>query len=103
MVCSTITYWFGEQASGQASGQVSGTASGIVSRPIQLLINMIAEGSYGISDLQKMLNISSRRYIRESMLNPAIEAGYVLRAYPDQLSHPQQRYYLSEMGLKLVK
>ena len=36
-------------------------------------------------------------------LSPAIEGGYVLRAYPDKPNHPNQRYYLSEKGLKLVK
>jgi len=53
--------------------------------------------------LQKKLNISSRRYVRINMLNPAIEGGYVLRAYPDKPNHPNQRYYLSEKGLKQVK
>ena len=37
------------------------------------------------------------------ILNPAIDGGYVLRSYPDKPSHPKQRYYLSEKGLKLVK
>lgn len=125
LVSSTITYRIDEQAtvqvSGQASGQVSGTVhdieqtvnqgigqtaeqvSGTVSEPVQLLINTIRERAFGISDLQVRLKIKSRRYIHESMLTPAIEGGYVLRAYPEKPSHPQQRYYLSEKGLKLVK
>ena len=96
-----------EQAGGTVSGTVSGTAGGTaggtVSEPVQLLINTIRERAFGISDLEIRLKIKSRRYIRESMLTPAIEGGYVLRAYPDKPSHPQQRYYLSEKGLKLVK
>ena len=131
LVCSTITYWFGEQAgeqasdqpgdqamvqargtaSGtageqareQASGTASGIASGIVDGPVQLLINTIRERAFSISELQNRLKIKSRRYIHESMLTPAIEGGYVLRADPDKPSHPNQRYYLSEKGLKLVK
>ena len=133
LVSSTITYRIGKQAtvqvSGQASsqvsgtvhdieqtvnqgigqtveqvsGQASGTVSGTVSEPVQLLINTIRERAFGISDLQVRLKIKSRRYIHESMLTPAIEGGYVLRAYPEKPSHPQQRYYLSEKGLKLVK
>ena len=47
--------------------------------------------------------MTSRRYVRVNILNPAIKDGYVLRAYPDQPKHPKQRYYLSEKGLKLVK
>ena len=111
LVCSTITYWLGEQAGeqpsdqvgGQDSGTVSGIVSGIVNSPVQLLINTIRERAFSISELQKRLGIKSRRYIHESMLTPAIEGGYVLRAYPDKPSHPNQRYYLSEKGLKLVK
>ena len=53
--------------------------------------------------LMKKLKMTSRRYVRVNMLNPAIEGGYVLRAFPDKPNHPQQRYYLSEKGLKLVK
>ena len=37
------------------------------------------------------------------MLTPAINSGYVLRSYPDKPSHPKQRYYLSEKGLKQVR
>lgn len=106
-VSSTITYWFGEQASdqvsGTAGGTAGGTASGTVSEPVQLLINTIGEGVLGISELQNRLKIKSRRYIHESMLAPSIEGGYVLRSYPDKPSHPKQRYYLSEKGLKHVQ
>ena len=107
LVSSTITYWFGEQVSGIVGGIVSGTVSGTagdtVREPVQLLINTIGERVLGINDLQIRLKIKSRRYIHESMLTPAIEGGYVLRSYPDKPSHPKQRYYLSEKGLKFVK
>ena len=131
LVSSTITYWVGEQDSGQVGGQAGGTVSGItndqvsdqvsdqagdqagdqvsgivsgtVSEPVQLLINTIGERVFGISELQNRMKIKSRRYIHEVMLTPAINSGYVLRSYPDKPSHPKQRYYLSEKGLKLVK
>ena len=114
LVCSTITYWFGEQASDQArvqagdqpSDQVSDQPSDQVSdQPsdqVQKVINCIRDNVFTMSGLQKKLNISSRRYVRINMLNPAIEGGYVLRAYPDKPNHPNQRYYLSEKGLKFV-
>ena len=99
LVSSTITYWFGEQTGGQAGGQ----AGGQVSDQVQALINTIRDKAYSISELQKRLDIKSRRYVREEMIMPAIESGYVLRSYPDKPKHPNQRYYLSEKGLKLVK
>ena len=95
LVCSTVTYWFSGQASEQASEQVS--------EQVQILVNAIRENVYSMFDIQRRLNISSRRYVLVEMLTPAIEQGYVLRAYPDKPRHPKQRYYLSEKGLKLVK
>ena len=111
LVCSTVTYWFSDQASGQASGQageqVSEQAGEQVSEQaseqVQILVNAIRENVYSMFDIQRRLNISSRRYVLVEMLAPAIEQGYVLRAYPDKPRHPKQRYYLSEKGLKLVK
>ncbi len=107
LVCSTVTYWFNDRASGQASEQVSEQvseqASGQVSEQVQILVNAIRENVYSMFDIQRRLNISSRRYVLVEMLTPAIEQGYVLRAYPDKPRHPKQRYYLSEKGLKLVK
>lgn len=107
LVSSTITYWFsgkaGGMVSGIAGGIVDGIVDGIVSDPVMLLINAIGERAFGISELQTQLKIKSRRYIHEAMLTPAIEGGYILRSYPDKPSHPKQRYYLSEKGLKLIK
>lgn len=99
LVCSTVTYWFSDQANDQASDQ----ASEQVSEQVQILVNAIRENVYSMFDIQRRLNISSRRYVLVEMLTPAIEQGYVLRAYPDKPRHPKQRYYLSEKGLKLVK
>lgn len=115
LVSSTITYWFGEQdskhvgeqdsgqAGGYASGQAGGQAGGYVSGQVQQLIDCIRDNVYSISEIQQRLGIKSRRYVREEMIVPAIEGGYVLRSYPDNLKHPKQRYYLSEKGLKLVQ
>ena len=99
LVCSTITYWFGDQLSDQPSDQVSDQPSD----QVQKVLNCIRDNVYTMNILLKKLGISSRRYVRINMLNPAIEGGYVLRAYPEKPNHPNQRYYLSEKGLKLVK
>lgn len=103
LVCSTITYWFGEQVKEQVMVQPMVQASDQASDQVYKVINCIRDNVYTMAMLQKKLKISSRRYVRINMLNPAIEGGYVLRAYPDKPNHPNQRYYLSEKGLKLVK
>ena len=68
LVCSTVTYWFSEQ----------------VSEQVQILVNAIRKNVYSMCDIQRRLNISSRWYVLVEMLTPAIEQGYVLRAYPDK-------------------
>ena len=111
LVCSTITYWFGEQAGGQGSGQAGDqpkeqarVQAGVQAKEqVQRLVNVIREDAYTVSDLLRLLHLTGRRNFVENYLKPAIEEGYVLRAYPDKPKHPNQRYYLSEKGLKLVK
>jgi hypothetical protein len=107
LVSSTITYWIGDHVSGQAGGYVGGQVgdqvSDQVSDQVQRLINIIRDRVFTMEVLMKKLKMTSRRYVRVNILNPAIKDGYVLRAYPDKPSHPKQRYYLSEKGLKLVK
>lgn len=103
LVCSTITYWFGEQASGQAGEQPSEQAGEQPSEQVQQLVNTIRENVLTMFDIQVRLKIKSRSFVQMKLLRPAIEGGYVLRAYPDKPNHPNQRYYLSEKGLKWVK
>lgn len=111
LICSTITYWFGEQVSDQQRGQARGQAREQVGEQakeqakeqVQRLVNVIREGTYTLSALLRLLHLKGRRNFLTNYLNPAIEGGYVLRAYPDKPNHPNQRYYLSEKGLKLVK
>ena len=115
LVCSTITYWFGEQdmvqpivqarvqAGGTVSEQPSEQAGEQAGEQVQQLINTIRENVLTMFDIQVRLKIKSRSFVQMKLLRPAIEGGYVLRAYPDKPNHPNQRYYLSEKGLKLVK
>lgn len=74
MVSSTITYWFGKQTGGYASGQ----AGGYVSGQVQQLIDCIRDNVFSLGEIQQRLGIKSRRYVREEMIVPAIEGGYVL-------------------------
>ncbi len=70
---------------------------------VQRLVNAIREDTFTFSDILKRLHLKGRNNVVVNYLKPAIEGGYVLRAYPDKPNHPQQRCYLSEKGLKLVK
>ncbi len=79
--------------------QVSDQAS----EQVRNIVRCIGDSILTMADIQKKLNIASRRYVRIEILTPAINQGYVMRAYPDSPRHPKQRYYLSEKGLKLAE
>ncbi|MBR5653300.1 MAG: hypothetical protein IKX22_04395 [Prevotella sp.] len=70
---------------------------------LQRLVNAIKEDACTVSEIIRRLQLKGRNNVVVNYLKPAIEGGYVLRAYPDKPNHPNQRYYLSEKGLKLVK
>ena len=89
----------GEQVSDQAGDQAGDQAS----EQVRNIVRCIGDSILTMADIQKKLNIASRRYVRIEILTPAINQGYVLRAYPDSPRHPKQRYYLSEKGLRLAE
>lgn len=91
------------QTDSQENSEVRGADRGIAGEQVQMLVNAIREDTVMMFMIQKRLNNASRSFIQMKMLKPAIAQGYVLRAFPDKPSHPKQRYYLSEKGLKLVK
>lgn len=99
LISSTITYWFGEQVMEQPREQPREQPK----EQVQRLVNVIREDSYTLSEILKKLHLQGRRHVYMSFIKPAIEGGYVLRAYPDKPNHPKQRYYLSEKGLKLIE
>ena len=122
LVSSTITYWFGKRLSEQGSDQANNTdiqqnnGNGATEREqageqareqareqVQKLVNVIREDVVTFPEILKRLGLSGKRNALMNYLKPAIEQGYVLRAFPDKPNHPKQRYYLSEEGLKLVK
>ena len=107
LVSSTITYWFGEQASDQPREQamVQPIVQAMVQprEQVQRLVNVIREDACTFQEILRRLHLKGRNNVVVNYITPAIEGGYVLRSYPDKPNHPKQRYYLSEKGLKLVK
>lgn len=93
----------GEQAGEQVNEQASEQASEQVSEQVRNIVRCIGNSILTMADIQKKLKLASRRYILTDILVPAINQGYVMRAYPDSPRHPKQRYYLSEKGLKLAE
>ena len=52
-------------------------------------------------EIQYALGLKDREHFADNYLNPALKSGYIEMLYPDNPNHPQQRYRLTEKGIKL--
>ena len=78
-----------------------------LSLPVQVksLILSIKESKATAAELQLASGLSpkSKDHFKKQFLNPAIEVGLVSMTHPDNPRHPQQKYYLTELGLEVLK
>ena len=56
------------------------------------------DGAKGIAELLELLELKSKRRLRENHLNPAIEKGYIERTEPKALNSPTQKYQITKLG-----
>ena len=56
------------------------------------------------SELQLVTSLSpqSKQLFRRQYIYPSIEVGMVAMTHPDNPRHPQQKYYLTELGLAVL-
>lgn len=85
--------------SGEATGEVSGEVSGEVPETVKKLI-FVVKGEMRRSEIQKLLNIKHDDYFRLNYIIPAIEEGFIEMKFPDNPNHPQQKYRLTQKGMK---
>lgn len=76
-----------------------------LSPSVKILIMSLKGEKKSAPELQLVLGYSSnsRRAFREQCLAPSIKAGLVAMTHPDNPRHPQQQYYLTELGLAVLK
>lgn len=57
-----------------------------------------------VSNLQLVTNCSpqSKQLFIKQFIVPSLEAGLIERTHPDNPHHPQQKYYLTELGLAVL-
>ena len=99
---SDITGQVTGQATGQATGQVTGQVTGQATEEVKRVI-LVLSGQIKRADIQEALGLKHRDTFMENYLNPALKAGYVEMTHPEALTHPDQRYQLSKLGLELRK
>lgn len=69
------------------------------------LILSIKDSTMTSSELQLVTSLSpkSKQLFRKQFIYPSVEAGLIAMTHPDNPRHPQQKYYLTELGLAVLK
>ena len=91
------------QETEQETAQETAQETQLVNPKILQLINCLGNEYLSSQNLMKRLHLKHRANFRENYLLPAIQQNYVLLLYPDNPTHRNQRYYLTEKGIKLLK
>ena len=77
----------------------------ILSQQVKSLIVSLKNDKKAATELQLVTNLSpkSRRAFRDLYLAPSIKDGLVAMTHPENPRHPQQKYYLTELGLAVLE
>ena len=75
-------------------------ASDHASVQVEKLVSILT-GEMGRSELQGLLLIKNRDYLRTDYLNPAISKGYIELTIPDKPNSQNQKYRLTAKGIAL--
>ena len=67
------------------------------------LVKILNERELSVKEIMEALELNHRPTFRTNYLHPALNEGYVIPLYPEQPSHPKQKYRLTEKGLELLK
>ena len=72
---------------------------------VKELILSIKTQKLSAKNLQLVTSLSqhSRNMFKKHCLNPAIRSGILCMTIPDTPSHPEQQYYLTKLGLKMLE
>lgn len=75
-----------------------------LSPQVKSLIINLKEEKLSTPELQLFTNCSrlSKRLFIAQYINPGIESGLLAKTHPETPHHPKQKYYLTEMGLKVL-
>ena len=75
-----------------------------LSQQAKSLLMSLKYGKMTASELQLVTSLSphSKQLFRKQYIYPSIEVGLVDMTHPDNPRHPQQKYYLTELGLAVL-
>lgn len=70
---------------------------------VQSLIEIVGNETYSVKEVMDLLQLKNRSYFSKEYLKPALDNGLLEPIYPEQPSHPKQKYRLTDEGKKLLK
>lgn len=73
----------------------------VTPKQMSVLLNICQKVS-SLSNMMDGLSASSRRTFVRNILKPVSDAKLIAMTHPDNPRHPQQKYYLTELGMKVL-
>jgi ATP-dependent DNA helicase RecG len=67
------------------------------------LLNGIGKKQLSLKEMLVFMQLKHAKNFKIGYLTPAIQQGYVALLYPDNPTHRNQRYYLTDKGLQALK
>lgn len=67
------------------------------------LVKTLEDKELSVKELMEELGLNHRPTFRSNYLHPALNEGFVVPIYPEQPSHPKQKYRLTDKGKDLLK
>jgi len=86
-------------ASALATVQATAQASALAIEEMARVV-LVMEGEMRTSDIMAALELKHKGYFRDNYLSPSLEEELIEMTIPDRPSSPNQRYRLTEKGLK---
>lgn len=66
------------------------------------LLRILENKELSVKDMMEELSLNHRPTFRTNYLHPALNEGYIIPLYPNQPSHPKQKYRLTDKGKELL-
>ena len=67
------------------------------------LLRVLKQGPKTRSEMMESMNLKDVMNFFKNYISPALEAKYIAMQYPDSPKHPNQKYYLTDLGKSLLK
>lgn len=87
------------QVTPQVTPQLTEQDKAPVSTAVKNLIKVL-EGEMTRDELQEVLQLADRKYFRTAYVNEALNGGWIEMTIPDKPTSRNQKYRLTEKGLK---